>query len=384
MRDSIVENKWSAVRDTLKETADNVLGYEDKKQPDWYSESADTIELALKERSECYQTWLATGQVGDHIRFAKARSRARRIVREAKYAWFRSKAEAAQNDRFSGKGAWKCIRDMQRGRRGLIPTRCITIRDEEGNPCTSTESQEERWRRHFSNVLNVRSKYSEEELDKARQRPIQTELAEEPSMEEIAKAVKKLKAGKAGGSSEILAEMVMAGCGSEEFRLRLVELITAAWRDQKVPTDWRDAIIVPIPKKGDLTSCDNWRGIVLLDVVGKVLEKIIQMRLQRVAEMELPESQCGFREGRGCSDMVFMVRQLVEKAYEHKSKVFLTFVDLKKAYDSVPRKGLWKALRKLGIPENVIVIIQSFHDNMSAQICCNGKLSDDISVGNGL
>ena len=129
---------------------------------------------------------------------------------------------------------------MERGRRGLIPTRCISIKDEEGNPCTSTESQEERWKRHFSNVLNVRSKYSEEEL-----RPIQTELAEEPPMEEVAKAVK------------ILAEMVMAGCGSKEFRLRLVDLITAAWRDQKVPTDWRDAIIALITKKDDLTSCDN-------------------------------------------------------------------------------------------------------------------------------
>ena len=40
-----------------------------------------------------------------------------------------------------------------------------------------------------------------------------------------------------------------------------VYLITAAWRDQKVPADWRDAIIIPIPKKGDLTSCDNWRGM---------------------------------------------------------------------------------------------------------------------------
>ena len=89
----------------MKETADNVLGYEDKKEPDWYSESADTIELALKERSECYQRWLATGQVRDHIRFAKARAQATRIVRAAKNAWFKSKAEAAQNDKFSGKGA---------------------------------------------------------------------------------------------------------------------------------------------------------------------------------------------------------------------------------------------------------------------------------------
>ena len=118
--------------------------------------------------------------------------------------------------------------------------------------------------------------------------------------------------------------------------------------------------------------------------MGKVLAKIIQRRLQQVAETELPESQCGFREGRGCTDMVFMIRQLLEKAHEHNSKVFFTFVDLRKAYDSVPRDGLWKALRKLGIPENVIAIIQSFHENMRAQICCNGKLSDDIKVDNGL
>ena len=103
---------------------------------------------------------------------------------------------------------------MQRCRRGLIPTRCITIKDEDGSPCTSTESHEKRWRRHFTNVLNVRNKYSEEELDKVRQRPTLTELAKKPSMGEVVKAVKKLKAGKAGGSSEILAEMVKARCGS--------------------------------------------------------------------------------------------------------------------------------------------------------------------------
>ena len=74
---------------------------------------------------------------------------------------------------------------MQRCRRGLIPTRCITIKDEDGISCTTTESQEERWRRHFTNVLNVRSKYSEEEVDKVRQRPVRTELAEEPSIGEV-------------------------------------------------------------------------------------------------------------------------------------------------------------------------------------------------------
>ena len=48
------------------------------------------------------------------------------------------------------------------------------------------------------------------------------------------------------------------------------------------------------------------------------------------------DSQCGFRSGRGCADMVFCACQLVEKAIEHNTKVFLLFVDLRKAYDSVP------------------------------------------------
>ena len=111
-----------------------------------------------------------------------------------------------------------------------------------------------------------------------------------------------------------------------------------------MPQDWSDAVLVPIPKKGDLTRCDNWRGISLLDVVGKVAARILQGRLQELAEEVLPESQCGFRKGRGCSDMIFTVRQLIEKANEHKAKIFLVFIDLRKAYDSVPREALWVAL----------------------------------------
>ena len=77
-----------------------------------------------------------------------------------------------------------------------------------------------------------------------------------------------------------------------------------------------------------MRKCDNWRGIALLDVVGKVTAWIIQERLQKLAEEELPESQCG---SHGCSDMVFTVRQLVEKYWEHRSKSFLVFIDLNKA-----------------------------------------------------
>ena len=69
--------------------------------------------------------------------------------------------------------------------------------------------------------------------------------------------------------------------------------------------------------------------------------RIIQERLQIIAET------FRFRKGRGCVDMIFVARQPVEKACEHHDVLFILFIDLKKAYDSVPRDVLWRVLEKV-------------------------------------
>ena len=135
-------------------------------------------------------------------------------------------------------------------------------------------------------------------------------------------------------------------------------------------------LLIPVPKKGNLKKCDNWRGIALLDVVGKMVARILQERLQRLAEDVLPESQCGLRKGRGCMDIIFTIRRLVEKSWEHNSKCYYSFVDLKKAYDSVPKEALWMILQKLSMPGSIISLVRSFHHGMSAKIWIEGSLSD--------
>ena len=152
--------------------------------------------------------------------------------------------------------------------------------------CSTLEAQGERWRRHFTKILN---EFSEDELEKVQQRPLRPDLAELPSEEEVWAAVGKLKGGKAGGSTGILPEMVKTACCEEAFMSALMELVHDVWRQCSVPSNWWDAILVPIPKKGDLSSCDNWHGISLLDVVGKVVARVLQVRQQKVAEEELPE-----------------------------------------------------------------------------------------------
>ena len=379
-----VTEQWSAIRASLTEAAETVLGTEHRRYPDWFSENSQNLEPLFRSRNQHYSKWLGTGKEQDRQRFVKARSDARRAVREAKNSWFQEKAEEAQRGRFGSKKVWQCIRDMQRGRRGMIPVRRATIKDEEGHLCTTTQEQQERWRRHFSTVLNIQSHHNATEMEKTRQRPTRHQMAKLPSREELTDAVGKLQNGKAAGKSGILPEMVKAGCCNDNFLNIMLDLVCKVWQEKEVPKEWADAVLVPIPKKGDLGQCDNWRGVALLDVVGKVVAKVLQDRLQQLAEEELPESQCGFRRGRGCSDMIYTVRQLVEKSWEHQSKAFLLFIDLKKAYDSVPREAMWAALGKLGVPEPVIELIRSFHQDMQAQIQLNGTVLEAINVTNGL
>ena len=64
-------------------------------------------------------------------------------------------------------------------------------------------------------------------------------------------------------------------CSREPVFLdKLLDLVQTVWREQQVPKDWVDALLIPVPKKGDLSVCDNWRGISLLEVCGKEFYKI--------------------------------------------------------------------------------------------------------------
>ena len=95
--------------------------------------------------------------------------------------------------------------------------------------------------------------------------------------------------------------------------------------------------------------CDNHRGISLLSIAGKILARVLLNRLNEHLERPglLPESQCGFRKNRGTIDMIFTARwQLQEKCQEQNVDLYMIFVDLTKAFDTVSLEGLWKIMAK--------------------------------------
>ena len=72
-----------------------------------------------------------------------------------------------------------------------------------------------------------------------------------------------------------------------------------------------------------MSVCDNWRGISLLDVMGKLFARVINDKLHAAVEDSVADSQCGFRAGRGYGDLIYCVCQLVEKTIIHRSKTFI-------------------------------------------------------------
>ena len=80
----------------------------------------------------------------------------------------------------------------------------------------------------------------------------------------------------------------------------------------------------------------------------------------------LPESQCGFRKDRGTIDIIFTAKQLQEKCQEQNLDLFMPFVDLTRAFDTVRRDGIWKKTTKFGCPTKFIAMVWQFHDDMQA------------------
>ena len=277
-------------------------------------------------------------------RFRQCERIVKHAVCDAKQVWIEKMAEVANVER-DGKGRWSCVKWLQEVFRGRQSVWTSGVSSEDGRKLSEPVEVVAKWFHHFSGVLNVTSQLSQECVDRMFSLEVRTDLDDPPGEEEFESALGRVKVRKAGGTSRIVPEI---------WCLVAQSFIRSFWvclerSGERVVCLMIGEMPVP-PNRGNLNICDNWRGISLLDFVGKLLGRILQERLQIVAESVLPDSQCGFWQGRSCIDMIFVARQLVEKAREHNSLLFTLFIDLKKAYNSVLELLCGKCWRSMGFP----------------------------------
>ncbi|KAK3535754.1 hypothetical protein QTP70_021053 [Hemibagrus guttatus] len=222
----------------------------------------------------------------------------------------------------------------QRDRDGKDVQQVRVIKDRDGRVLTSEESVQRRWKEYFEELMNEENEREkrvegvnsvEQEVDKIRK-------------DEVRKALKRMKSGKAVGPDDIPVEVWKClGKAAVEF---LASLFNRILESEKMPEEWRRSVLVLIFKnKGDVQSCSNYRGIKLMSHTMKVWERVVEARLRKV--VEICEQQYGFMPRKSTTDAIFALRILMEKYRDGQKELHCVFVDLEKAYDRVPREELW-------------------------------------------
>ena len=112
------------------------------------------------------------------------------------------------------------------------------------------------------------------------------------------------------------------------------------WETQQCSQDWKSSVLIPIPKKGNPKECSNYCTIALILHASKVMLKILQARLQKHVNHELPDVQAGFRKGRGTRDQIANICWIIEKAREFQKNTYFCFIDYAKAFDCVDHNKL--------------------------------------------
>ena len=281
--------------------------------------------------------------------------------------WWKARAAELQNaaDRRDFKTFYQGLKAVH----GPIHKASPSIKSKDGVLLTEPSKVLDRWAEHFKGVLNQDSNFDMSLLDELPQWDVNMDLLEVPTLEEVQTSIKQLSSGKAPGDDGISPDIYIHG--GRAIAEKVLELITQIWQDGEVMQAFKDADIVHLYKnKGDRSCCDNHRGISLLCIAGKILMRLILNRLSKhIGNIGLiPESQCGFIPGRGTTDSSFALRQLQEKCRLQNQDLYLLFIDLTKAFDTVNREGLWCILEKAGCPRHFVGIIRSFHDNMKATV----------------
>jgi hypothetical protein len=125
-------------------------------------------------------------------------------------------------------------------------------------------------------------------------------------------------------------------------------------KKKDLPDKCKESIIVPVHKKGNQTDYSNYHRISLLSASYTILSNILFSRLSPYVEEIIGDHQCGSWRNRSITDLIFCIRQILEKKWEFNETVHQLFIGFKKAYDSVRRKVLYSILIQFGIPMKLV------------------------------
>ena len=251
------------------------------------------------------------------------------------------------------------------------------------------------WESHFTKVFSARTISNPATFTQSEDVPSNLKnLGDSVSWNEFQLALRTLRIGKAPGPSGIPAELLkiclekkgtVAG-PSNAFGQIIFALVSSVINNGLVPAEMATSFIIPIPKKSSgSTSTGDFRPISLMDSVQKIASHIMKIRLAKVLPSVVSREQAGFRVGEESNVHVAALREIVSRQLvETKQPVFVAFVDLQLAFDSVPHQLLLDRLMSLGFPQQFVQFVAGSYSNCSGIVRVGNFCSNNIPIACGV
>ncbi|KAK3519975.1 hypothetical protein QTP70_009631 [Hemibagrus guttatus] len=372
----VLPDDWETTAEVIRETGRKVLGVssgmrkEDKETWWWNEEVQDSVQRKRLAKKK----WDMDRTEENRQEYKELQRRVKREVSKAKQKAY-DELYTRLDTREGEKDLYRLAR--QRDGDGKDVQQVRVIKDRDGRVLTSEESVQRRWKEYFEELMNEENEREkrvegvnsvEQKVDKIRK-------------DEVRKALKRMKSGKAVGPDDIPVEVWKClGEAAVEF---LASLFNRVLESERMPEEWRRSVLVPIFKnKGDVQSCSNYRGIKLMSHTMKVWERVVEARLRKV--VEICEQQYGFMPRKSTTDAIFALRILMEKYRDGQRELHCVFVDLEKAYDRVPREELWYCMRKSGVAEKYVRVVQDMYERSRTVVRCAVGQTEEFNVEVGL
>ena len=373
-----IEKKWENIKNVYDKTSEKIIGFRKKNDKTWLT--ASTWKM-IEERGKLKEKVLSSksSRLREQAQkdYGEKDKEVKRCARKDKRNYLEERAEEAEKAVARGdlNTVYKITKELCGQSKQPPP-----VKDKKGKIITTEKEQAARWVEHFKDILNRPEPTVI--FEGAPQKDDLKICTDPPSKEEITKAIKSMKPGKAAGIDGIQAELLKAdmGTATEELHSLFIDI----WEENKIPADWSKGLIVKLSKKGDLGNCDNWRGITLLSIPSKVFCRILLNRIDEELDKTLRQEQAGFRKGRGCIDQIFALKNIVEQCIEWKTPLYINFIDFKKAFDSIHRETLWTILRSYGIPDKIVTLIKCFYTDFECAVLLNNKTTEWFAVKSGV
>lgn len=288
----------------------------------------------------------------------------KKSARQDKECWIQSQCEQAEKGLNIGntREAYSLLKILKSE---FVP-RVNVIRDQQGTLLQTKDDIKDRWTQYCSSLYKDLGGGDEvvEELEDIA--PPVVEHTQDILYSEVQTAIRALKRNKSPGSDGIPAEMLQAG--GEPLARQIYQLCNKAWHEGTIPEEWGKSILVPIPKKGDLSNCSNYRTISLINHTGKVFLIVILNRLKAHLDPYLSEEQAGFRRDRSTTHQILMLRLLAEKAKRQGKKIYNCFIDFQKAFDTIKHKIIWATLKSYGVDTKMITLLQNIYEKSQSAV----------------